>query len=164
MTSAHKLFLAAAIFCAGAANAHEYEAGNIHIDHPWARALPPSAPTGAAYFVITNRGDAADRLLTVETPIAAYAELHEHRHIDGLMKMQRVDGLELGAGDRVEFKPGGYHAMLFNLKQPLIAGESFPMTLGFERAGTVEVTVKVTEQTPTATDAKDSTDGHRGHH
>ena len=161
MTLTKSLVLTAAMFCA-VANAHDYEVGNLHIDHIWARALPPSAPTGAAYFIITNRGDSADRLLAVETPIAAYTEIHEHQHIDGLMKMQRVNGLELGAGDRVEFKPGGYHAMLFNLKQPLVAGDSFPMTLSFEQAGTVEVTVQVTEQAPAPASADHN--GHEGHH
>jgi copper(I)-binding protein len=162
MTIAKSLLLSAALFCA-AVNAHEYETGNIHIDHPWARALPPSAPTGAAYFIITNRGEAADRLLAVETPIAAYAEVHEHRHVDGLMKMQQVDGLELAAGDSVEFKPGGYHAMLFNLKQPLVLGETFPMTLTFEQAGSVEITVNVTEEAPAAKDDHGHGD-HHGHH
>lgn len=160
MTLAKSLFLTAALFCA-AVNAHEYEAGGIHIDHPWARALPPSAPTGAAYFIISNRGDASDRLVAVETPIAAYAEVHEHRHVDGLMKMQEVEELELGTGDSVEFKPGGYHAMLFNLKHPLVVGETFPMTLTFEQAGSVEITVHVTEEAPSSTDDHS---GHHGHH
>lgn len=70
--------------------AHEYEAGQLHIDHPWSREMPPVAPTAAAYFVIHNKGSEADRLLSVSTPVAGKAELHEHVHADGVMKMQQV--------------------------------------------------------------------------
>lgn len=53
--------------------------------------------------------------------------------------------------------------MLFNLKEPLVAGNSFPMTLSFEQAGTVEVTVQVTEHAPASTD-HNGHEGHHGHH
>src|SRR5690606_37089882 len=139
--------------------AHDFTAGDIHIIHPWSRALPPVAPTGAAYLGLENRGDQADRLAAAASPMAGRVELHEQIHQDGLMKMQQIDSVESAPGARVEFKPGGHHLMLFELQQTLVEGGSYPMTLTFEQAGEVEVEVKVTgEPAPAA-----SPDAHSHH-
>ncbi|MBS7664005.1 copper chaperone PCu(A)C [Pseudomonas lalucatii] len=130
------------------AGAHEYGRGELHIEHPWSRAMPPVAPTAAAYFVVHNKGAQADRLLGVETPVAGKAEMHEHVHADGVMKMQRVQSVEVAAGGEVRFEPMGYHVMLFNLKQQAKDGERFPLTLTFEKAGAVEVEVAVHKDAP----------------
>lgn len=37
------------------AQAHDYQLADLHIDHPWSRAMPPNAPAGAAYFLVENR-------------------------------------------------------------------------------------------------------------
>jgi len=119
--------------------AHDYSVGSLHIEHPWSREMPAVAPTAAAYFVVHNKGSDADRLLSASTPVAGKAELHEHIHADGLMKMQQVQNVEIPAGGEVKFEPMGYHVMLFNLKQQAKDGERFPLTLTFEKAGTVKV-------------------------
>jgi len=137
------LSLAALLACALPSFAHDYKAGDLTIDHPWSRELPPNAPAGAAYFTLKNQGTAADRLLGVSTPRAQKSELHTHVHQNGLMKMQRVPAVEIPAKGEVAFQPGGNHVMLFGLKQPLKTGEQFPLTLEFEKAGKVEVQVKV---------------------
>jgi periplasmic copper chaperone A len=130
------------------ANAHEYNAGELHIEHPWSREMPAVAPTAAAYFVVHNKGAEADRLLSVSTQHAGKAELHEHIHADGLMKMQQVQTVVIPAGGEVKFEPMGYHVMLFNLKQQAKDGERFPLTLTFEKAGTVEVEIAVQKDAP----------------
>lgn len=130
------------------AQAHEYEVGQLHIDHPWSREMPPVAPTAAAYFVVHNKGSEADRLLSVSTPVAGKAELHEHVHADGVMKMQQVQDVVIPAGGEVKFEPMGYHVMLFNLKQQAKDGERFPLTLNFEKAGKVDVEVAVQKEAP----------------
>lgn len=148
-----------AILAGSPAMAHDFTAGDIHIIHPWSRALPPVAPTAAAYLGLENRGGRADRLIAAASPIAGRVELHEHIHQDGLMKMQQIDSVEIAPGARVEFKPGGHHLMLFELQQTLVEGGSYPMTLTFEQAGEVEVEVKVTgEPAPAA-----SPDAHSHH-
>jgi copper(I)-binding protein len=60
------------------------------------------------------------------------------------MTMQQVDSVEIPAGGLVAFKPGGFHIMLMELAKPLVKGETFDLTLHFEKAGdkTVTVTVK----------------------
>ncbi|MBU2157004.1 MAG: copper chaperone PCu(A)C [Gammaproteobacteria bacterium] len=130
------------------ANAHEYTVGELHIAHPWSREMPPVAPTAAAYFVVHNKGAEADRLLSVSTPHAGKAELHEHIHADGVMKMQQVENVTIPAGGEVKFEPMGYHVMMFNLKQQAKDGERFPLTLTFENAGKVDVEVAVQKDAP----------------
>ncbi|MDF3195104.1 copper chaperone PCu(A)C [Pseudomonas sp. 1928-m] len=130
------------------ASAHEYKAGELHIEHPWSREMPAVAPTAAAYFVVHNKGAEADRLLSASTPVAGKAELHEHIHADGLMKMQQVQNVAIPAGGEVKFEPMGYHVMLFNLKQQAKDGERFPLTLTFEKAGAVEVEIAVHKDAP----------------
>lgn len=143
--------------------AHEYQHGDLFIDHPWSRAMPATATTGATYLTIRNDGERADTLLGASTPAAGYTELHEHVHEDGLMKMREMPQVDIAAGEQVEFKPGGYHVMLFNLQQSLDAGTSFPMTLTFANAGEVEVEVQV-EHNGAGHTTHDSADHEHHHH
>ena len=70
-------------------DAHEFEAGQLHIDHPWSRALPPVAPTGAAYLSISNHGDTADTLLGAKTEVAGKVE-KESVHFDDAKKQKKT--------------------------------------------------------------------------
>ncbi|WP_300725232.1 copper chaperone PCu(A)C [Pseudomonas sp.] len=148
----HALIAAALLLPACFANAHEYKSGALEIAHPWSQALPPNAPTVAAYFILHNRGESADRLLGADTPIAENAEIHEHVMQGDLMKMQHVPTLDLPAGATVTFAPMAYHVMLFNLKDRSLLqdGKRFPLTLHFEKAGDVNVEVAVQKQPPKA--------------
>jgi copper(I)-binding protein len=133
----------AAIAVASGASAHEYQLRALRIDHPFARATPPGARSGGVFLSVENRGDRTDRLLTVSTPVAGTAELHQMVMDAGVMRMRAVAGLDVKPGDRLVLQPGAYHVMLTDLKRPLHAGETFPMTLGFEKAGTIKVDVEV---------------------
>jgi copper(I)-binding protein len=149
------IVLAALLLPACFANAHEYKVGTLEIAHPWSQELPPNAPNVAAYFIIHNSGNAADRLLSVESPIAGEAQLHEHVMQGDLMKMQHVPSVDIPAGGDVTFAPMAYHVMLLNLKDRslLSDGKRFPMTLHFEKAGDVTVEVAVQKQAPEETQA-----------
>ena len=144
------IVLAALLLPACFANAHEYKVGELEIAHPWSQELPPNAPTVAAYFVIDNEGKTADRLLSVDTPIAGEAQLHEHVMQGDMMKMQHVPSVEVPAGGEVTFAPMAYHVMLLDLKDRslLTDGKRFPMTLHFEKSGDVTVEVAVQKQAP----------------
>lgn len=148
MTLKKTLFALALLAPALLAQAHEYQAGQLHIDHPWSREMPPVAPTAAAYFVVRNDGAEADRLLGASSPVAGKAELHEHLHADGVMKMQHVEDVAIPAGGEVRFEPMGYHVMLFGLQQQARDGERFPLSLKFEKAGEVQVEVAVQKEAP----------------
>ena len=143
MTRILAIAAVAAIAVASGASAHEYQLRALRIDHPFARATPPGARSGGVFLSVENKGDRTDRLLTVSTPVAGTAELHQMVMDAGVMRMRAVAGLDVKPGDRLVLKPGGYHVMLADLKRPLQAGDSFPLTLAFEKAGSIEVSVVV---------------------
>jgi hypothetical protein len=118
------------------------QTGQLEIEHAWARATPGKTTTGAAYLTI--RSPTADRLVAASTPAAAKAELHSMEMSGMVMKMRPVAGVDLPAGQPVSLAPGGFHVMLIGLKKPLRAGQSFPLTLTFAKAGahTVDVSVE----------------------
>ncbi|AWU96623.1 copper chaperone PCu(A)C [Azospirillum ramasamyi] len=134
---------ALALFGAGAALAHSYKAGPIDIGHPWARATAPSAPNGVGYLSLTNTGTEEDRLVAASTPVAEKAELHTHLNENGVMKMREVPYIAIAPGETMKLAPGGLHVMLLGLKKPLVKGEQVPLTLRFEKAGTVDVELSI---------------------
>jgi hypothetical protein len=131
---------------AASAQAEDYKAGQIEISQVWAR--PSTVGNGAAYFQLTNQGTSGDALNAVESPVADKAELHTMTMDGNVMRMRKVPSLALPAGKSVSVAPGGLHVMLIGLKKPLVEGESFPMRLVFERAGSVEVKVHVEAKPP----------------
>jgi copper(I)-binding protein len=139
------ILLATAFLPASTALAHDYMQGDIHIIKPWSRPLPAVSPNGAAYMTLVNKGNTPDRLLSVSTPAARTAEIHAHTMEGGMMKMRPVDHVDIVPGDPSVLQPGGMHVMLIGLKEPLVEGKSFPLTLNFEHAGAVEVTVIIAE-------------------
>lgn len=140
---------AAVLLCLSVpASAQEFRAGPLTIERAWSRATPPAAKVGAGYLVITNGGAAADRLVSASSPAAGRVEVHEMRMDGGVMRMRELaQGLPVPPGATVELKPGGYHLMLMELPAPLSAGATVPMTLVFERAGRVEIELKVEAST-----------------
>lgn len=136
-------FAAAAVLAALSAMpavAEDVTIGPLKISAPWARATPKGAAVGGGYMTIANTDTAPDRLIGGATEIASRFEIHEMSLDKGVMKMRELaQGLELKPGEKVEFKPGGYHVMFMGLKQQLVQGQTFKATLQFEKAGKVEV-------------------------
>lgn len=142
------------------ANANDHKVDDesaMMIHHAWARALPPVVPNGAAYFQVHNVGDKSDTLVSVSASIAKRSMLHESYFEDGKVAMRHVHNLVVKAGQRVAFKPGGYHIMLMGLKQPLTEGSSFELILNFKVAGAIKTIVKVTKE------MKEAAGGHQHH-
>jgi len=116
----------------------------ITIEQPWSRATPAGAMTGAVYMTLDNKSGTLDRLTGASSDVADKLQIHEMKVENGVMQMREVrDGLPIPVGGSVVFKPGSYHVMLIGLKKPLTAGEKFSMTLTFEKAGNISVTVPV---------------------
>jgi periplasmic copper chaperone A len=115
----------------------------ISIEHPWARATPVDAKTGATYLTIINQGSAGDRLVGASTPVAAKVQFHQETSEGGVMRMRELPSVEVGPGATVTFKPGSMHMMTTGLKQPLKEGQSFPLTLEFEKAGKINLEVPI---------------------
>jgi copper(I)-binding protein len=121
-----------------------YRAGSLAIEAPWSRATPGGAKIGSGYMRIVNRGSEPDRLIGGTVNVAARVEVHESSMSDGIARMRPVEGgVLIKPGETVELKPGGLHAMLVDLKQPLKEGDVITGTLVFEKAGTVAVEYRV---------------------
>ncbi len=144
----------------------------ISVTGAWARPSVGATGNSAAYFTITNSGPAADTLTGASSPIGT-AELHETTMMGspgmsapamgspdmsapamspaasgmdmggGMTGMQPVASVEVPAGGTVAFAPGGYHVMLTGLTKPLSAGDTFELTLTFQKAGPVVLSVQV---------------------
>jgi copper(I)-binding protein len=135
------LALAAALIAAPAWAADPVKVGALEIEHAWAR--PSTGPNGAAYLEIDNKGTAPDRLVAASTTAAAKAELHTHIMDGNIARMRPVDAIEVTPGSATVLKPGGLHIMLVGLKAPLKEGDKVALTLTFENAGKVELSVPV---------------------
>ena len=98
---------------------------------------------GAAFLTIRTDKDTADRLTGISSPVAARAEVHSSSMVNGIMKMRRLDGIDLKPGETHVLKPMGEHIMLFDLKHPLKQGDVVDLTLTFEKAGAITTQAKV---------------------
>jgi copper(I)-binding protein len=124
--------------------AHDYKLGTLEIGQPWARATAPTAPTGGGYLTITNKGTAPDRLISISSPAADKVQIHEMKMDGNIMRMRAVEhGLEIAPGATVTLAPGGFHLMMMGLKGPLKQGTRVPLTLTFEKAGSIDVELAV---------------------
>jgi copper(I)-binding protein len=128
---------------AAATLAHDRSVGDITVEHAWAR--PSRTTNGAVYMVLKNAGGETDRLTGIAAgDVAASSGLHVTAvDAQGVATMRPVQAIDLPPGGEARLTPGGLHIMLLDLKAPLDEGEGFPLTLTFEKAGTVEVDVAV---------------------
>ena len=106
----------------------------VAVIDPWVRGTVSSQKATGAFMQLKSAGDAT--LVGVSSPVAGVVEIHEMKMDGGVMRMSAVRELALPAGKAVDLKPGGYHVMLMDLKQPVKEGESVPLTLTFrDKAG-----------------------------
>ena len=139
------LALLALLLMALPAAAHDYKLGALEIGQPWARATPPTAPTGGGYLSVKNTGTTPDRLMSASSPAAGTVQVHDMKMDGNVMRMRELDGpLEIKPGETVTLAPGGMHLMMMGLKAPLKQGERVPLTLVFEKAGKIDVDIVVT--------------------
>lgn len=124
--------LLALAFCALPAFAFAQQ-GGVTIADAWVRATVPGQSATGAYLDITSKDAAA--LVGANSVVAGVTEVHEMSLDGGVMRMRAVPRLELPAGKTVSLKPGGYHVMLMDLKQPLKAGDKVALTLKIEGKG-----------------------------
>jgi periplasmic copper chaperone A len=134
--------LLASVFSAQA-HSQTLDQNTIVVEHPWARATPAGAKTGAVYMTLINHDSTSDRLLSATTPVADKVQLHSASEDNGISRMREIRTFEVAPGAGVSFNPGGMHIMVVGLKQPLKEGQSFPLTLTFEKAGKEDVSVPV---------------------
>ena len=132
-------FLLAACSASSADNSQK-----LRISDAWSKATPPNAKVAGGYFTVENKGGTADRLLRVESTSASRVEIHEMSDVGGVARMREVtDGQPLPAGASTALKPGGFHLMFIEPKQPFVEGQKVKATLVFEKAGRLPVVFDV---------------------
>src|ERR1700760_748038 len=136
--------VSASLFAAAPVRADDVKAGDLVISQAWTRATPGGAKTGGGFLTIENKGSTPDKLVGVSADVADKVEVHEMAMDGGVMKMRPVEGgLTIEPGKTVKLAPGGLHLMMMGLKSPLKQGDKLPVTLQFEKAGKVAVTLDV---------------------
>lgn len=121
----------------------------LHISDAYIRTMPPGRSTTAAFLSIANHTGQSCRITEADSELSDRLEFHQHLHADGMMRMRKVTGgINLAAGETVVFKPGGLHIMLFNIDQPLIAGESTQLKLNTDQCGSVSFNVQILSLVP----------------
>ena len=117
-------------------------AGDVVAEHPWSRATPPGASTGAVYVTLLSKD--GDRLVGATSPAATGASVHDMTMDGNIMRMREVvGGLTLPPGKPVALQPGGYHIMLTGLKAPLKRGETVPLHLTFANAPPLDIAAPI---------------------
>jgi copper(I)-binding protein len=136
--------IAAAALVASPAWAQDYKLGSLEISQPWTRATAPAAKAGGGFVTITNKGTTPDRLIAARSAVSDKVEIHEMKIDGNVMRMRELDkGLEIPPGATVTLKPGGYHIMFMELKSPFTKDQRVPITLVFEKAGSINVDLAV---------------------
>lgn len=124
--------------------AHDITFGALELNGPFTRATLPNAPVAGGFLTIVNTGAEDDRLIAVSADFAKDGQIHEMAMQGDVMKMRQLDeGLVIPAGGSVTLEPGGLHMMFMGLTQPLVEGETAPVTLTFEKAGTVTLDLHI---------------------
>jgi copper(I)-binding protein len=125
--------------------AHSQTAGQnaIAIEHPWSRATPAGAKTGAVYATVINNGSSSDSLVGAATPVGDRVQFHSVIEENGVSRMREMPTVDVRPGAKVTFTPGGMHIMIVGLKEPLKEEQSFPMTMTFEKAGKIDMMIPV---------------------
>ena len=106
---------------------------SVKVSDPWIRATVPQARVAGAFMQLKSAKPA--KLVEVKSPVAGRVELHQMAMEGQTMRMRAVESIELPAGQSVNLASGGYHVMLFDLKQQLKEGEQVPLTLVVQDAG-----------------------------
>ena len=117
--------------------------GRLEVKDVWARDTVGSTANAAVFMTITS--ETQDRLVAASAPIATKTDLMTMTGGSGAMEMEYLKEIHIPADKLVRLNPSGLHVWLAGLKQPLVAGQSFPLSLRFEKAGERRVIVTVIE-------------------
>jgi copper(I)-binding protein len=117
----------------------------VKVEGAWARPTVQGQAAGGGFLKITG-GAAADKLVAASAGVSRTVELHSMVMEGDVMRMREIGTIDVPAGKTVELKPGGLHVMFIGIHKPLKVGDSFPLSLRFEKAGEVKVEMKVMTQ------------------
>ena len=117
----------------------------IEVSEAWGRPSPLQAGNGAAYMLLTNTGSEDDKLISAASDVSEAVEIHDMTMENDVMKMFRIDGIDIPAGGSAQLQPGGKHVMFIGLYEKLEIGQTINVTLEFEKSGQQTIEVEIRE-------------------
>ncbi len=120
---------------------HQHVSHEVMAEHPWSRAS--ISKNGVVYVTLHNHGESNDKLVGASSSVAKSVQLHTHKYENGIMRMRHIKSITIPGKGSATLKPGGDHIMLMGLTKKLKMGNSFPLTLTFEKAGQIFLKVNV---------------------
>lgn len=118
-------------------------ASDMSVSDAYARAVPEGQTNSAAFMVLSNAGKQGRSLVSAKSTISSTVELHTHKMEDGMMRMRKVDKIDVSAGGKTELKPGGLHVMFIGLHKQLKTGDNIDLELIFDNGESVKLSVPV---------------------
>jgi len=128
------------VFIALPANSY---ADSISVKHPYARAVPEGQPNSAAFMVLKNSSEQDRALVNAKSNVSSFVELHTHKKENGMMRMRRVDQIDIKANSETVLKPGGLHVMFIGLKHQLKQDDEIDLELIFDDGRNIKLSVPV---------------------
>ncbi len=140
----HLLFLLLAFTLSSNGIAATAASDSVTVIDPYVRAVPPGQTVSAAFMQLENTSGIMIAVVNAASPVSKVVELHTHTHENGMMKMRRVEKIDIPANGKTVLKPGGLHIMLIDLHEPLKVDQKVPVTLEFEDGSrkTIEAPVR----------------------
>ncbi len=118
-------------------------ADTIDVTNPYVRGVPPGQPNSAAFMTITSKAGEDHALVAAESGVSKVVELHTHVMEEGMMKMRKIEKIDLPAGQSVNLQPGGLHVMLIGLQQELVPDRPVTINLVFDDGSKKEIQAPV---------------------
>ncbi|WP_033018170.1 copper chaperone PCu(A)C [Pseudoalteromonas sp. BSi20652] len=141
---------------------HGSDVAVLEVTNAQVREFLPASTSTVGYLTLINHGGAAATLTKATIDGLGRVEIHEHSHVDGMMKMQQVESVEIKAHESVSFQPGGYHLMVFEPQEPLKVGQERKLTLYFSDGNRLFTNAQVVSLEAQAKQSKPST--QHAHH
>ena len=130
-------------FCATASAMSVNENSLIIIENAYVRATIPGTSISAAYMEIENKSDEIMTLININSSASPRIQIHQHIMLDGMMRMRKLDAIDIKPKERVKLQPSGLHLMLFDIKKPLKSQETIELVLNFSNKKSIIVQLPV---------------------
>jgi len=142
----------------------EKKSSKILIENAYVRATIPGTSISSAYMQIENKGEKTITLLSASSSVSPRVEIHQHTMLDGMMRMRKVDSIDIQPKERIKLQPSGLHLMWFDVENPLMAGQNVELNLNFSNNESVIVHIPVYSPLQEKAAQKGSQNMHEHHH
>ncbi|MDQ2043170.1 copper chaperone PCu(A)C [Pseudoalteromonas sp. 20-92] len=162
MASALMLGLFTSSLAAHSGHEHGSDVAVLEVTNAQVREFLPASTATVGYLTLINHSGTNATLTKATIDGLGRVEIHEHSHVDGMMKMQQVESVVIKAHESVSFQPGGYHLMAFEPLEPLKVGQERKLTLYFSDGNRLFTNAQVVSLKTQAKQSKPST--QHAHH